>query len=704
MLPDHHFSESYSSDRDDIAENLYLPAMSEAVSYDRISGFFSSTVLMVAFPALRQFVNGNNGKIRLLCSPRLSEADAAGMLLGYQARNDEELARQLKSELDRMLADTRVGGWARLLTALIANETIDVQLATVNGRSSASSRRMFHDKVGLFRDRHGHQVGFRGTFNETFLGLSRDGNVESVDVWTSWEDGKDVRRLDEATGRFEALWAGEEPGVRVIQLPDSTIEYIRQVAEGVDSDELMVELAAAEQQLAKDPWELGDRGLRDHQQAAVEAWRANGRLGLLDHATGSGKTVTGMFCIREAQELGLVPVVIVPSTLLQDQWTAEIKKTLGSKVLQCGGGNTAWRNNVLSTALQAGGNRVVVAVAATAASDEFRRQATSHSESVLLVADEAHRLGSGRYSQILTDIPARARLGLSATPARAGDPHGTDVLNSYFSGVVHEYGIREALRDGVLVRYEYDAEFVELTDDEQDRFDDLTKKIRRQAAIASSDNASAHARDRLKRLLIDRSRVIKNATAKPPKAAEILQARHRDGDRWLVYCDNKKQVEDVRQCLSGADLRSWEYFRGMDGDPERTLKAFEVTGGVVVSIRCLDEGVDIPAADHALLLASSRNPREHIQRRGRVLRRAPWKTMATLVDVLALPRTINPDDDAVGATVGEVARAVEFATWSESPATTARLQQKWVELGLELNDLPSASREGFETDDDEEAE
>lgn len=78
--------------------------------------------------------------------------------------------------------------------------------------------------------------------------------------------------------------------------------------------------------------------------------------------------------------------------------------------------------------------------------------------------------------------------------------------------------------------------------------------------------------------------------------------------------------------------------------------------------------------------------------------------MATLVDVLALPRTINPDDDAVGATVGEVARAVEFATWSESPATTARLQQKWVELGLELNDLPSASREGFETDDDEEAE
>jgi superfamily II DNA or RNA helicase len=705
VLTDHQFDADYASEEDDLLHDLYLPALAASNRYDRITGFFASSIFAIAWPSLRTFIRSNGGAIRLLCSPRLAEPDAEGIISGYRGRSESDLSIELRRELDDMLEQPALRNNTLLLACLISSGALEVRLATVAAVAESRSKRMVHDKVGVFHDGAGNQVGFRGTFNETFLGLAAEGNIESVDVWTSWEGGKDARRLRDAVDRFERIWNGEARGIHVTQLPNMTMDQMRELAATVDVDALFgqLELPQAPAREKPDEWVLGGRRLVSHQQAAVTAWRANQRVGLLAHATGSGKTVTGMFCIQEALNQGLHPIVVVPSKLLLHQWDAEVRTALGARTMLCGGGHSAWSTGLLQAAMEDDQPRVVIAVANSAASPQFVQQVRRHADRTLLVADEAHRLGSTKFRDLLQSVPAKARLGLSATPDRAGDTEGTQALFEYFDRTVHSFGIKAALDAGVLTNYEYYPSFVTLTDDEQEQYDRFTTKIRRQVAF-NSRSRDASSWDRLQQLLIARARIIKNAAAKPACAAAILADRYRDGHRWLVYCDNREQVADVRGMLADRGIRSWEYFRGMEGDPDNTLKAFDVNGGVVVSIRCLDEGVDIPASDHALILASSRNPREHIQRRGRVLRRASFKPLAYLFDVLTLPVTIDLKDSTVGTVTGEVARAMEFASWSLTRQAESIIRDKWVTLGLSLDALPGARTSGVEDDNEDDSE
>jgi superfamily II DNA or RNA helicase len=705
VLTDHKFEADYASEEDDILHHFYLPALAASNRYDRITGFFASSVFAIAWPSLRTFIRCNRGTIRLLCSPRLAEPDAEGIISGYRARSEPDLSVELRRELEHMLEQPALRNNALLLACLISSGALEVQLATVAAVAESRSKRMVHDKVGVFHDNAGNQVGFRGTFNETFLGLAAEGNIESVDVWTSWEGGKDARRLRDAVDRFERIWNGEARGIHVTKLPNMTVDQLRELAATADADALLAELevSQAPARAQSDDWLLGERRLASHQQAAVAAWRGNRRVGLLAHATGAGKTVTGMFCIREALNEGLHPIVVVPSKLLLHQWDAEIRSALGTRTMLCGGGHSAWSGGLLQAAMEDDQLRVVIAIANSAASPHFIKQVRHHADRILLVADEAHRLGSRKFRDLLQSVPAQARLGLSATPDRAGDAEGTAVLFDYFDRTVHTFGIKAALDAGVLTNYEYQPSFVTLNDREQEEYERITKKIRRQVAI-NSRSQDASSWERLQQLLVARARIIKNAAAKPACAAAILASRYRDGHRWLVYCDNREQVSNVRSMLVDRGIRSWEYYRGMEGDPDNTLKAFDINGGVVVSIRCLDEGVDIPASDHALILASSRNPREHIQRRGRVLRRASFKPLAYLFDVLTLPATIDPNDSTVGAVIGEVARAMEFASWSLTRQAESIIRDKWVTLGLSLDALPGTRTSGVEDDNEDDSE
>lgn len=702
MLSDLRFEPDYASEEDDILASFYLPAMAESIRYDRITGFFASTVFTLAWPSLRRFVQTNEGRIRLLCSPRLTEPDAEGIVSGYRARTESELADELRSELQSLLAEPHLSRSALLLSCLIADGTLEVRLATVTAVADARSRRMVHDKVGLFADADGNRVGFRGTFNETFLGLSAQGNIESVDVWTSWDTGKDLQRLTDAEHRFKRIWDGEAPGITVTQLPAATLDEIRELAHTVSTDSLLAELeiATAPSVEPADEWMLAGRLLRPHQQEAVRAWRSNNCVGVVAHATGAGKTVTGMFCIREALQRGFHPIVIVPSALLLEQWDAEIRQTLDVRTILCGAGNDAWRAGHVRTALTDEAHRVVIAVANSAASPDFLRQVKNRTDNVMVLADEAHRLGSPEYRQLLDALPTPARLGLSATPERAGDPDGTAALFHYFDRTVDVFGIREAIGAGILTSYEYHPTFVELREEEQEQFDKLTARIRRLVAMSSGSKEPTDA-SHLKHLLIARSRIIKNAAEKPATAAALLQDRYRPGHRWLVYCDNQTQVNEVRQSLADRGIGSWEYYRGMPGDAANTLRAFSINGGIVVSIRCLDEGVDIPASDHALILASSRNPREHIQRRGRVLRRYPFKTVASLHDIITVPRDFDHTDSTIGTITGEMARALEFASWSLTRTAENVIREKWVSMGLELDSLPGAQAAGLEDDSED---
>ena len=704
-LRGHDFAPSYDKSVDDLAGEFYLPCMREAARYDRISGYFSSAVFSIAWPALKEFVKAG-GRMRLICSPVFSSTDVGALRQGYEALSDEELGAALIAELRVLLEGERSRKPAQVLAGLIADGVVDVRLAMLSADAGPGDRRLFHDKVGLFTDAAGDTVGFRGSMNETFLGLSADGNLESVDVFPSWAGGRDAQRVEEAAGRFEALWRNEIDSVDVRPVPEAAAVAIR-TAGPADWEVLVDEVLAESAVRAATPAEA--RPLRDHQIQALAAWELHGRRGLLEHATGSGKTYTAVQAIRTVLDEDGTALVLVPSVLLLQQWQRELAQHLSDlspQILLVGGGNDAWRTDDLLfpwTGPRAAGNppRIVVAMMQTAAADAFVTR-LAHNDRLLVVADEAHRLGSPSAQQMLT-IAAPWRLGLSATPVRAGDPEGTERLMSYFGGVLQPpYTLQDAIRDRVLTPYNYIPHDVALDDTEQAAYDDLSRKLRLEAGRRGDALDNVESNERLRKLAIARARILKRAAGKVPLAVRVLTEHYQAGQRWLIYCDGLRQLGQVRDALTAVGMESLEYHSAMAGDREATLAELDINGGILVSVRCLDEGVDLPAVSHALILASSRNPREFIQRRGRILRRYPGKSLALLHDAIVVPA---PDADRPAAggdrlLAGELHRVLEFAHGAANPQALTQIEALCIRYGVPIELDADAGAPGVETDTD----
>ncbi|MFG2572311.1 DEAD/DEAH box helicase family protein [Streptomyces sp. NPDC048481] len=681
----------YASDREDILSEFYLRALSEAVAYDRITGFFASSALALYWEALPDFVD-RGGMIRILCSPRVAEKDAQGIERGYEARDDNSLAAALRAEFAALLATDQLRKPALALAALISERFLDIRLARV-ANASLDDRRMFHDKVGLFTDADGQRIGFRGSLNETRFGIASDGNVESFDAWTSWTGRNDNIRVQRSTERFEKLWAGKSDGVEVLALPAPFRHWLETQAEGVDWRELAAEITVGTEPLLVVRTAPDGRPLREQQIAGLNEWERHGKRGILAHATGSGKTVTGITAIVGHAGPALV---IAPSRLVARQWKEQIEDT-GRRVHLCGDGESAWKTRLHNWLTRPASERVVVALAPTAAQRPFVNQA-SRAKGLLLVGDEVHRLGAVSYQKIL-EIDAAARLGLSATPERAGDPEGTLAVFDYFGGVIHHYTLRDALKADTLCNYLYYPQLVRLTPQEQEQWDELSKKIGRLVAQSHDlpGGATNSQQERIRMLTMQRARIAKKAAGKTPLARLVVTKSYKPGQRWLVYCDDKSQMQDIAEMLRGAGIDAYEYFSDMPGDKAATLRHFDENGGVIVSIKCLDEGVDIPNADHALILASSRNPREFIQRRGRVLRKVEGKSLATIYDAILQPETL---EEASGMSLlqGELARAGNFARDALNSDARDPLERLVVELGGDLDALYGFLGSGEEAD------
>jgi superfamily II DNA or RNA helicase len=336
----------------------------------------------------------------------------------------------------------------------------------------------------------------------------------------------------------------------------------------------------------------------------------------------------------------------------------------------------------------------------TAAMPEFRA-AIRQGSHLFLVADEVHRIGSTNHLQLLS-LDTGPRLGLSATPRRAGDPEGTARILEYFNGIVPPpFTLQDAIRSGALTPYFYHVHTILLAPFEQERWDAITKRIRRLAAHnASGNDWNPLTEDQIKHLLIERGRVVKQAQGKAQAAAEIVSRHYQRGERWIVYCDDLAQLCAVQAELAKAGLESMQYHSAMVGDKEQTIHLFEANGGIVVSIRCLDEGVDIPSVSHALILASSKNPREYIQRRGRVLRRSEGKSVSHIHDVLVLPTTVEmPDegeDPRLNIIAGEITRSVEFGKSALNPAAMTDLERIALRFAKDYKTLMNAGYEDEE--------
>lgn len=680
VLQDLNLRTSYRSGRDSLLDDFYVPCLQEAVRYDRAVGYFSSTLYQVVGLAFADFAR-RGGRMRLICSPALSPEDFTVM------KDADEIGRRaqasVREDLEILLRNPAAVPATRLLATLIANDVIDVRIAFADKPNG-----LFHDKLGIFADVDGRRVSFRGSANETWRAWGY--NHESFDVSCSWRNEQELLRTREHTADFQDIWRGREPGVIVARLDEVTREQLVSIAD--DNLDAAFEQVRLHQGRTLDKAPV--RTLMEHQVLVLEDWEANGHRGIVNFATGAGKTLTAIEGVKRWTNQGGAAVILVPGRDLHAQWIREIETELpGVQILPAGAGHNKddWKR--MLPIFSAPGNssearRLIVATNATFASDDFQRRLRT-GDHLLLIADEMHRAGSNKVLPVLERTALGATLGLSATFRRQFDEEGTDRLVEFFGDVLSPViGLAEALMLGLLVPYDYRLHEVCLDDDELDQYADLTRRIGQIIGRGDSVNDSGGL---LQMLLIKRARVLKQAKAKIPMAIKVLSAEYKAGDRWLVYCDDRSQLDAVIEGCLGEGLPALAFYSGMPSDRDAVIRSLAQHGGIIVAIRCLDEGIDIPVTDHALILASSTVEREYIQRRGRVLRRAPGsgKVSAEVHDLML----VDPIGGAL--TKSEALRALEFVRLARNPAARERLKVI-VSLSKDPIELPD-----FFDDDDE---
>lgn len=682
VLQELNLQTSYRSGRDALLDNFYVPCLQESVRYDRAVGYFSSTLYQVVGLAFADFAR-RDGRMRLVCSPALTPEDFDAM------KDAEAIGRRaqetVRDDLKRLLDNPSAVPATKLLATLIANNIINVRIAFAD-----KPKGLFHDKLGVFEDAEGKRVSFRGSANETWRAWGY--NHESFDVSCSWRNEQELLRTREHADSFQDVWRGREPGVLIARLDEVTRQQLVDIADD-DLDHAFDEVRL---NLGRNLDRTTGRPLMEHQRLVLEDWEAREHHGIVNFATGAGKTLTAIEGVKGWTNDGGAAVILVPGRDLHAQWIREIEEELpDAQILPAGAGSPKADWMRLLPIFSASGNsaghrRIVVATNATFASEDFqRRLRTGHH--LLIVADEMHRAGSKKVLPALERTSTGATLGLSATFRRQFDSEGTDRLVEFFGEVLSPViGLAEALMLGLLVPYDYRLHEVMLDDDELEEYELLTKRIGQ--LIGQGESVSDPASP-LQMLLIKRARVLKQARSKVPTTIEILRTEYQPGDRWLVYCDDKTQLNAViAECLAEG-LPALAFYAGMESDRDAVIRSLGEHGGIVVAIRCLDEGIDIPVTDHALILASSTVEREYIQRRGRVLRRAAatGKVSAEVHDLMLV-------DHIGGAlTKSEARRALEFVRLARNSAARERLKAI-VSLSQDPIELPDL------VDDDEESE
>ena len=664
----------YRTGSSDPIMGLYVPCLSQSILYKRAVGYFRSSVYLVAGMAVIDFAR-RGGKIKLVCSPELDASDVETIRAGYLERK-VVASERLIEEIERLLADPATKFQTRVLATLVAVGALEIKIAIRQPLQG-----LYHEKIGVFIDETHNRVSFIGSANESWSGWHPQGNFESIEVFCSWQHRIEEERSARHEANFDNLWVGNTPEVQTLPFPNAARHCL--------CKEAFRSLDEAEKNLVSTPVPTPNtykRILLPHQTSAIESWRKQGSRGVFEHATGSGKTFTALEAARSHLDAGLPVLILVPSRILLEQWNEEVKTEFPDAVIVlAGAGHDRWKRPGRLRGLSnpdATGPRVIIATMQTAATEAFR-QCLYQGSHLMLVADEVHQIGSPYNSRCL-QIDSGHRLGLSATPKRFGDTEGTTKIFDYFGPVVPPpFTLADAVKSGRLVEYEYHPHPIHLTAEEADAWKSFTRQIGRE--ILKSKNAEGETRlsDRVKMLLIQRSRIAKKASGKPRLAAQIVKKYYGAGQGWLIYCEDGEQLSETMQQLNLEGIKPVEYHIGMEGDRDATLDWFRKFGGVLVSIKCLDEGVDIPAVSHALILASSQNPRQFIQRRGRVLRKAPGKHLAIIHDAIVVPVSMDDEPEQLSLLKSELLRAIEFSNSALNKSAGAELRQIAREMGFD---------------------
>jgi superfamily II DNA or RNA helicase len=645
------YKPNYDSFIDLPIEHFFVPSLEQSIEYNRAVGYFSSAIMTVLSEAFTNFAE-RGGKMKLICSPILTAGDA----ITFEEISKSKLLDTLNNTLDQIDADGLMQPTLNLMAGLMKSGCLSVKFAIPYDPGAG----IFHQKIGIFKDDLGEEVAFSGSNNESLSGWMEMKNSESFSVYTSWRDLNDGERVADIDRRFKKMWSNQYRGFDVLDFSQSLNFIERRSQEDVDLLKLKTDVKEWYTEVIREKRGLSDDWLRRYQREVVNNWKENDHQGVVSFATGAGKTITAIGAIKEwRDELDKRSVIIlVPSIRLQKQWLKEMRSFPWLKdvdFLLVGGDakSETWMKGLkdITSSRRHPDDGIVIAVIQSAREQSFYER-VSWGGHVLVVADEMHKLGAPSYRDLLENITAGGLLGLSATPERYNEEENEILRNLFGEELKPIVDIAYAQELGVLVQYRYRFETLMLTDDELEKYQDFTKRIGMATSGAKTNLEDA---SRLQILLTQRANILKNASTKVGIAAKIIRREFKEGNSWLVFCNDQDQLNSLKDLIK--DLNPFDIHVGMEGDDDETIKLFEAKGGILLSIHMFDEGVDIPSIDNCIILASSQSKREFIQRRGRVLRvnKKATKGLAEIWDLIVV------DSDGMAFVDSEADRAMEFA-------------------------------------------
>lgn len=687
----------YNSPPDNLIDDFYVPALRCSVRYDRAVGFFSSTLLAAIAPAIDTFVT-NGGQMRLITSPaNLSDDDLEAMGKGeeFKLRLRQDLETAICKAIPSVVQVDRL----KLLTWMIAAGRLDVRIAL---REHPDRYSLFHEKIGVFTDSAGNWMSFSGSPNETVGGACR--HSESFPLHRSWASEDQLAYATEERDRITDIWSEMVEGVTTWTV-NEWIEDPMRSSFGVREPQIQFNLPKPNRRTPLPPIEEADDlvtlpfekvalvptlpeslRLHDYQREAVNVWLKESGRGVYAMATGTGKTITALAAATQASlhaannNRPLLVLVIVPLIDLVYQW----KKTaewFGFRPVVCHGNLNKKEQDALKMAFSATRSsyarrtEMVITTAGSltpmcgkALTDHFlQRQLSRHTGSLMVIGDEMHSLGTLDRLDALPKSPTFT-LGLSATPKRHGDEFGTDALLRYFGDPVITINIKDAIyKYQTLVEYDYIPSRINLTPDEAEEYRVLSARI---AAAYANDNQQL-----VDSLIRRRNRLKQHAVNKQVRLRELMAGGLKNETHQIIYVAEGKhrdsdlgQLDEVEQMLRVEfGMKVARYYGETSSEQRESLQQSLDKGDIqaLLAMKCLDEGVDIPSVRVGVITASTQNPRQFVQRRGRLLRRDPEhpKSHATIHDFIVLPPNVEESNSVSEKTLvgAELSRATELA-------------------------------------------
>lgn len=670
----------YILPNDPFAKDVLIPCFNSATSVDCMMSFFSSEILVSIASGLATFINSSDESLRLIISPLLRDEDRIAIEEGINSPEDivTKFFKDIVITEDYIAQHT-----LKCLSWLLHKKRVEIKIALMKNA-------LFHPKVWLFRD-DVIVIAAHGSSNMTNAGIQK--NIEQITVSKSWEGDYQQSITKKFCELFNQLWTDNNEICTVIPIPKAIETDLLKTYNSdnppTESDlQTLYEKTTNTIEELQVPYSIDnipnpsftipsylnyETGDFDHQGKAVKAWCDSGYQGVLEMATGSGKTITSMICLHKLyeKEKPILAVVAAPYVPLIIQWCDEILPfgLTPVNLTNLSGPTKRTREiNRIRRRIQNGKSEIEIVVTShrTLCSADFKVELEKFGCKLLLIADEVHNLGSEGF---ISTPPSffDYRLGLSATPIRQYDQEGTEELFSFFGPIVFKYSLKEAIGK-CLVEYEYYVHPIELTDDEMEKWYEITDKIKKNSWRQENGDPDEY----LNKLFRDRRSVLENAKNKINELERILSVtKYSDSKYTLIYTTDKapQQLDQVNALLKAQGILFHQLTyeeTGNTAQMNKIIKSYkEGTIAILTAKRVLDEGVNIPQIQKAYILASTTVERQWTQRRGRLLRKCTetGKTQSEIHDFIALPPDLeNIDSEAHSLIRSELLRVQEFAS------------------------------------------